>query len=317
MSDQTAVARPLTAGQPDPARRDTVLLLARSPEWQIVARLARAEGHLVLEARNLFEALSHMLEAAPDLVLLPGDPRGFELLDRLRRDPGSSGVSAIVLTRSDDLCALLEAFDRGADDVVAWESDPGELSARIRARLQRRAVPRTEMLRDPVTGAFTEESLAMMLRLELERVGRAGRHASFAYLAFHELPVVESELGQRVRDAIHAEVVDIVEADGRKLDTVGFSQGYLALLLPDTPARGARTRLSRLVRKLSDHTFVVEGREVQLTPVVGFVDVTRGLDATEVQSRAWDATMHAADQLDLHATRWTRHLERSQVRSVR
>ena len=92
------------------------------------------------------------------------------------------------------------------------------------------------MLRDPVTGALTEESLALMLRLEIERVARVGRPACFAYLAFHELPVVESELGQRVRDAILAEVVDIVEVDGRKLDAVGFSRGHLALLLPDTSA---------------------------------------------------------------------------------
>jgi DNA-binding response OmpR family regulator len=121
-----------------------------------VARLAREHGYLVLEARNIVEALSHLQEAAPDLVLLPGDPRGFELLDRLRSNDGSSGVSAIVLTRRDDLHALLEAFDRGADDVVSWEADPGELNARIRVRLERRGVPRAEMLRDPVTGAFTE-----------------------------------------------------------------------------------------------------------------------------------------------------------------
>jgi cellulose synthase/poly-beta-1,6-N-acetylglucosamine synthase-like glycosyltransferase/GGDEF domain-containing protein len=290
-----------------PARRDTVLLLAEGPEWEAVARLAREHGYLVLEARSIFEALSHLNEAAPDLVLLPGDSRGFELLDRLRGG-GSNTVSAIVLTRADDLKALVEAFDRGADDVMPYDADPGELGARIRARLERRALPRTEMLRDPVTGAYTEESLAMMLRLEIERVGRVDRPASFAYLAFHELPVVESELGQRVRDRILADVVEIVEADGRKLDVVGFSNGHLALLLPDTPARGAHVRLSRLVRKLYDHTFVVEGREVRLTPVVGFTGVARGLDADEVQARAWDATMHAADQLDLHATRWTRQL---------
>ena len=311
MTEPAAAARALPP-RPEPAqstRRDTVLLLAQSPEWEAVARLARSHGYLVLEARSIFEAFGHLQEATPDLVLVPGDSRGFELLDRLRGGEGTSGVSAIVLTRHNDLQALVEAFDRGADDVVSYEADLGELGARIRARLERRAVPRAEMLRDPVTGAFTEESLAMMLRLEIERVGRVERPASFAYLAFHELPVVESELGQRVRDAILAEVVDIVEADGRKLDAVGLSRGHVALLLPDTPARGAHVRLSRLVKKLYDHTFVVEGREIQLTPVVGFVDVTRGLDVEEVQSRAWVAMMHAAEQLDLHATRWTRHLE--------
>ena len=90
-----------------PGRRDTVLLLAQSPEWVAIARLARDHGHLVLEARNVFEALTHMRDAAPDLVLLPGDASGFELLDRLRGEEGGSGVSAIVLTRSDDLRALI------------------------------------------------------------------------------------------------------------------------------------------------------------------------------------------------------------------
>jgi cellulose synthase/poly-beta-1,6-N-acetylglucosamine synthase-like glycosyltransferase/DNA-binding response OmpR family regulator len=310
MSESAALDRALEQEQdaPEPRRRDTVLVLAQGPEWNAIARLARTRGYLVLDAASIFEALAHMREARPDLVLLPGDPQGFELLDRLRSG-GSGTVSAIVLTRAGDLKTLVDAFDRGADDVVAYDADPAELGARIQARLERRAVPRTEMLRDPVTNAYTEESLATMLRLEIERVGRVERPVSFAFLAFHELPVVASELGQRARDAILAEVVDLVEADGRKLDAVGFARDHLALLLPDTPARGAEVRLSRLVRKLYDHTFVVEGASVQLTPVVGFVDVTRGLDADEVQSRAWVATMHAADQLDLHATRWNRHLE--------
>jgi cellulose synthase/poly-beta-1,6-N-acetylglucosamine synthase-like glycosyltransferase/CheY-like chemotaxis protein len=311
MTESSAVGRylPESPESAAPARRDTVLLLAEGPEWDAVARLARGHGYLVLEARSIFEALTHLNEAAPDLVLLPGDSRGFELLDRLRGGGGPNAVSAIVMTRADDPRTLIEAFDRGADDVISYDADPGELGARIRARLERRALPRAEMLRDPVTGAYTEESLAMMLRLEIERVGRVDRPATFAYLAFHELPVVESELGQRGRDRILAEIVDIVEADGRKLDVVGVSRGHLALLLPDTAARGAEVRLSRLVRKLYDHTFMVDGGEVRLTPVVGFANVARGLDADGVQTRAWDATMHAADQLDLHAKRWTRRLE--------
>jgi len=314
MTEPAAVGRPLgrpSAHEPlHPARRDTVLLLAaQRPEWDAVAGLAREHGYLVLEARTIFEALAHMREAGPDLVVLPGDAQGLEFLDRLRRDDGSSAVSAIVLTRADDLTALVEAFDRGADDVVPYSADPGELAARMRARLERRALPRIEMLRDPVTGAFTEESLALMLRLEIERVGRVERPACVAYLAFHELPVVESELGQRARDAILAEVVDIVEADGRKLDVVGVSRGHLALLLPDTPSRGAETRLSRLVRRLYDHTFSVDGTDVQLTPVVGFTELEPKLEPEAVLSRAWVATVHAADELDLHATRWSRHLE--------
>jgi cellulose synthase/poly-beta-1,6-N-acetylglucosamine synthase-like glycosyltransferase len=42
---------------------------------------------------------------------------------------------------------------------------------------------------------------------------------------------------------------------------------------------------------------------------VGFAEVKRGSDPDAVQSHAWVATMHAADQLDLHAVRWNRRLE--------
>ena len=88
MTEHAAIerdAQPPLYESGDPGRRDTVLLLAEGSEWDAVARLARGHGYLVLEARTIFEALAHLREAAPDLVLVPGDSRGFELLDRLRR----------------------------------------------------------------------------------------------------------------------------------------------------------------------------------------------------------------------------------------
>src|SRR5688572_20697851 len=100
MTESAALDRVEQEPAPQATRRDTVLVLAQGPEWSAIARLARTHGYLVLEARSIFEALGHVGEARPDLVMLPGDPQGFELLDRLRR--GASGVSAIVLTRAGD-----------------------------------------------------------------------------------------------------------------------------------------------------------------------------------------------------------------------
>jgi DNA-binding response OmpR family regulator len=219
---------PLELDAARPGRRDTVLVLAaRGPERDALARLAREQGHVVLEARGVQEALSLVRKAGPDLVLLRGDARGLEFLDCLRGDADGTGVSAIVLTRAGDTATLLKAFELGADDVVPHSADLVELAARIRARLERRAIPRRQLLRDPATGALTEETFARLLHLEVERVSRVGRPACLAFLAFHELPALEAELGQRARDAILAEVVDVVQADGRKLDVIGSPESTL------------------------------------------------------------------------------------------
>jgi cellulose synthase/poly-beta-1,6-N-acetylglucosamine synthase-like glycosyltransferase/DNA-binding response OmpR family regulator len=293
-----------------PGRRDTVLVLHEQADERVpLAGRLRDEGYLALQAENVHQAREQFRQARPDLVLLPGDAGGLEALELLREDPDGGQVSVIVLTHGEDLTTLLRAFELGADDVVSQSADWNELRARIRARLDRRSVPRDVMLRDPVTGALTHQTLARMLRMEVERVRRVRRPACLAYLAFHELPTVEAELGQRARDEILAQVVDIVEADGRQLDLVGFSRHHLALLLPDTPAKGGRARLNRLAQKLYRHTFRVDGQDVQLTPVVGFAAADPGTGSDAVEQRAWTALMHSAEQLDLYPTQWRAHLE--------
>ena len=203
---------------------------------------------------------------------------------------------------------MFVAFERGADDVVSV------LRAARRARcadsglLDRRAVLRADMLRDPITGALTEENLALAIRRESERVRLTNRPACLAYLALHKLSEVAAQLGQRAQDAVLAEVVELVRDDGRALDEVGFSRGQLALLLPDTSAWAAQARLNRLVSTFIAHTFSVEGCNLQLTPVIGFAEL-EGADPDAGESRAWTATMHAAEQLDLQAKRWRSSLD--------
>jgi cellulose synthase/poly-beta-1,6-N-acetylglucosamine synthase-like glycosyltransferase/DNA-binding response OmpR family regulator len=300
----TLSARP-PAAIDAPLRRDTVLVVAgRARQRARFARLAAEQGHLVLEAADVPEALTQGLGARPDLVLVPGDSKGLRALSQLRANPDLGSVAAIVLTRGGDLPTLLRAFELGADDVIPQSVDRKELEWRMRARLERRATPRDELIHDPATGALTQETLARMMRVEFERVRRTRRTASFAYLALDELPTIEAELGQVARDAILAEIVDIVAADGRRVDLIGYSRNHLALVLPDTSARGARVRLHRLAQKLYHHTFVVQGSEVRLTPVIGFVVVDSTTTVPDAEERAWTALLQGAAQLDLYPVQW-------------
>ena len=303
-----------TGTQP-PYRQVTVLLLGRpDPEWRLVAATVQGEGYELVETSSPSEALDHVRRAVPDLVLIPGDGEGLELLDRMRGEDRWDTLPAIVLTPADDPAAMFEAFERGADDVVPYAAQPGELVARMRARLDRRAVARADLLRDPVTGALTEESFALLLRRESDRARLLGRPACLAYLTLHELPEIRAYLGQRAHDTVLADVVALVRADVRALDEVGVSDGHLALLLPDTTPRAAQALLNRLVRRVHARAFRVDRSAVRLTPAIGVAALEPGLDPTEIESRTLAATIHAEEQLDLQVKPWRRSFD---VRSRR
>jgi cellulose synthase/poly-beta-1,6-N-acetylglucosamine synthase-like glycosyltransferase/GGDEF domain-containing protein len=246
---------------------------------------------------------------------MPDNREGLAALAALRSHNDGGAVAAIVLARKYDLTKLLGAFALGADDVVPRSIERRELAARIRARLDRRAVPRDGLVRDPVTNALNPEALQRAMGIEFERVRRSGRPASLAYLAFDEMPSIEAIHGQRARDELLAQIVALVEEDGRRVDLIGLSRGHLALILPETTSKGARIRLNRLVQKIHHREFAVDGRSMRLTPVVGYVTVDEKLDIPEAEERAWTALMHSATQLDLYPVEWRSAMSGGQERT--
>ncbi len=257
---------------------------------------------------NSDQASQRWLETArPSLVVVTADffdPPDLGLLDALRADPHGLYVPAVVVMPRRDEAAILEAFGRHADDVVAGGVSMHELVARLRVRLERRPLPRSELVTDPVTGALTPAALAQEIDLELERVARGNRPGTLAFVALDELPGLSARLGFRARDELLAQVVALIMSDGRQLDVVGFSRGLLVALLPGTAAKGAQIRLERLSRLLRGYSFSLSDQPVRLTPFIGYAQIEPGLDREHLEDRAWTAMTYEADQLDLHPTRW-------------
>jgi len=128
-----------------------VLVVEDEPSIQelISVGLTR-HGHTVRCATNAAEALRHVNEALPDVILLDWmlpDISGPEIARRLRADSRTREVPIIMLTAragEDDKVAGLEA---GCDDYITKPFSPRELEARIQAVLRRRA---PELSRDAV-----------------------------------------------------------------------------------------------------------------------------------------------------------------------
>ncbi len=99
----------------------------------------RHEGYEVAACSSGHAALQEASARLPDLVLLdiamPGMD-GFQVLEALRADPGTSRLPVIFLSGMEDLAAKLKGFSLGAVDYVTKPFHVEELRARVRIHLQ-------------------------------------------------------------------------------------------------------------------------------------------------------------------------------------
>src|ERR687897_1903411 len=112
----------------------------------------RSAGYDVSVAGDGEEALERAADLRPDLVLLDVMmPKldGFEVAQRLRRDPRTSSSSIIMLTAKALSSDKVLGLSSGADDYIIKPFDPVELVARVKGTLRR---AREMRAMSPLTG---------------------------------------------------------------------------------------------------------------------------------------------------------------------
>ena len=112
-----------------------VLLIDDEQFYFKLIRKTLKEAEYDLEyAKTGSEGLSKIPTFEPDMMIidlkLPGMD-GFEILERLRRDPKFNQIPVIVITAQDVLSEKLRAFELGADDYLVKPFQPEELVARM------------------------------------------------------------------------------------------------------------------------------------------------------------------------------------------
>jgi len=120
---------------------ESVLVVDDDPD---VARFVevnlRSAGYEVTVASDGQQAVDAAVELRPDLVLLDVMmPKldGFEVAQRLRRDPRTSSSSIIMLTAKALSADKVLGLSSGADDYIIKPFDPVELLARVKGTLRR------------------------------------------------------------------------------------------------------------------------------------------------------------------------------------
>jgi two-component system phosphate regulon response regulator PhoB len=98
------------------------------------------EGYDVIEAADGDEALAHLNERLPDILLvdwmMPG-VSGIEVCRHVRQKPESRGLPIIMLTARGEESDRIRGLDMGADDYLIKPFAITELLARVRAVMRR------------------------------------------------------------------------------------------------------------------------------------------------------------------------------------
>jgi diguanylate cyclase (GGDEF)-like protein len=137
----------------------------------------RSAGYDVAVASDGEEALIRATEVHPDLVLLDVMmPRidGFEVAQRLRRNPHTANTSIIMLTAKALSTDKVLGLTAGADDYIIKPFDPIELLARVKGTLRRAREMRNL---SPLTGLPGN----IRIQEEIERMVTDGRDFAVLY----------------------------------------------------------------------------------------------------------------------------------------
>ncbi|HZT20209.1 MAG TPA: adenylate/guanylate cyclase domain-containing protein [Dongiaceae bacterium] len=154
------------AGPPPPSR--ILVVDDHISNRDLLARRLARDGHHVVAAGDGENALS-LLEREPfDLVLLdllmPG-LSGYEVLCRLKGDPGRRELPVIMISALDEIESVVRCIEAGADDYMPKPCDPVLLRARINSSLERKRLrDRDKMFADQLR-AEKERSESLLLNV--------------------------------------------------------------------------------------------------------------------------------------------------------
>jgi len=95
----------------------------------------KAEGAIVVEARDGEEALERIGETKPNIIMLDimmPKMNGFDVLKKIKSDPETASIPVIILTALSDDQKKKQGMELGADDyIVKAETLPVDVVAKI------------------------------------------------------------------------------------------------------------------------------------------------------------------------------------------
>ncbi len=235
---------------------ETILVVDDDPD---IARFVevnlRSAGYEVSVASDGEEALDSARDIRPDLVLLDVMmPRidGFEVAQRLRRNPQTANTSIIMLTAKALSTDKVLGLTAGADDYIIKPFDPIELLARVKGTLRRAREMRNL---SPLTGLPGN----IRIQEEIERMVQEDKDFAVLYCDLDNFKAYNDHKGfvsgdrliQATSRMIQDAVMEFAGPDG----FVGHVGGddFVAIVTPEAADEAAKRIVSRFDGEVGEY----------------------------------------------------------------
>jgi diguanylate cyclase (GGDEF)-like protein len=233
---------------------ETILVVDDDPD---IARFVevnlRSAGYDVAVAADGEEALERAAGMRPDLVLLDVMmPRidGFEVAQRLRKNPQTANTSIIMLTAKALSADKVTGLQSGADDYIIKPFDPIELLARVKGTLKRAKEMRNL---SPLTGLPGN----IRIQEEIERQVREARPFAVLYSDLDNFKTYNDQKGFVRGDRLIQATARIIQDAVVEFDTDGFvghvgGDDFVAVVTPEVAEDAAKRICERFDQVLTD-----------------------------------------------------------------
>ncbi len=216
------------------------------------------------------EAISHILANKIDLILLDillPDMIGFDICRRLKQIDENKDTAIIVITCLHDLESRIMGLELGVDDFLVKPIRRPELTARIRALLEKkqqlnnlRAHYETALnssIYDWPSGVYNHSYFRRFLDLEIKKSLTQGYPVCLLRIDIDDFKMYNDSLGLEAGDSILKELAQILKNITRGVDLVSrYAEDEFAVVLPYTDRQGCNRVARRIEQAILLHDFL-------------------------------------------------------------
>lgn len=236
--------------------------------------------------------------------------RLHELATRVATDVGAHSH------RVEAINERLHAADGGEPDaVVQAVTQLIEANSRMQGQLgsaQERLKEQAELVEqhakaartDALTGLANRRAFDEEMQNRLQRHQKQGETFSVIIFDVDHFKKFNDTYGHQAGDDVLRLMGSLLRAAARKDDIVARYGGEeFAMILPNTPVAEASRSADRVRRRIADHGFHCEGKELRVTVSLGVAQVFHGEAITHLIDRA-DAALYAAKEAGRDRVYW-------------